>query len=99
MPIRIEAGRVSSLASLEAERRALELRAPQAPIFQGWSWMGCLAAERFPCPVVVRAEVDGVELPIGVMLTGVLGRDDVLLSLAAQLEASHPWPARGVQPR
>lgn len=48
---------------------------------------------------LVRAEVDGVELPIGVMLTGVLGRDDVLLSLAAQLEASHPWPARGVQPR
>lgn len=60
MPIRIEAGRVSSLASLEAEWRALELRAPQAPVFQGWSWMGCLAAERFPSPVVVRAEVDGV---------------------------------------
>ncbi len=60
MPIRIEAGRVSSLASLEAEWRALELRAPEAPIFQGWSWMGCLAAERFPSPVVVRAEVDGV---------------------------------------
>ncbi len=60
MPIRIEAGRLSSLASLEAEWRALEARAPEAAIFQGWTWMGCLAAERFPNPVVVRAEVDGV---------------------------------------
>lgn len=59
MPIRIEAARVSCLASLEAEWRALEARAPQASIFQGWSWMGCLAAERFPNPVLVRAEVDG----------------------------------------
>lgn len=60
MPIRIEASRVSCLASLEAEWRGLEARAPEASIFQGWSWMGCLADERFPNPVLVRAEVDGV---------------------------------------
>ncbi len=48
---------------------------------------------------LVRSEVDGVELPIGVMITGVLGRDDLLVSLAAELEASHPWPAIGRDPR
>jgi amidase len=41
---------------------------------------------------LVRADVDGVILPIGVMLTGVRGRDAVLLGLAAALEAAHPWP-------
>lgn len=41
---------------------------------------------------LVRAEVDGVELPIGVMLTGRRDGDGVLLGLAAQLQAEHPWP-------
>lgn len=41
---------------------------------------------------LVRTAIDGMELPIGVMLTGVLGRDDVLLALAAQLEVVAPWP-------
>ena len=41
---------------------------------------------------LVRAEVDGVELPIGVMLTGRRDRDDVLVRLAAHLETTHPWP-------
>jgi CelD/BcsL family acetyltransferase involved in cellulose biosynthesis len=60
MSIRIEAGRISSVAALEPDWRALEARAPQASFFQGWTWMGCLAEERFPNPVLVRAEVDGV---------------------------------------
>jgi len=41
---------------------------------------------------LVRAVVDGVELPIGVMLTGRPGRDADLLALAAELEDAHPWP-------
>ncbi len=41
---------------------------------------------------LIRAEVDGVELPIGVMITGIRGRDADLLALAASLEAAHPWP-------
>ena len=41
---------------------------------------------------LVRARVDGVTLPIGVMLTGRRGADATLLRLAAALEAAHPWP-------
>ena len=41
---------------------------------------------------LVRAGLEGVELPIGVMLTGRLGHDAVLLQVAGQLEAAHPWP-------
>ncbi|MFC7403472.1 amidase [Georgenia alba] len=39
-----------------------------------------------------RAEVDGVELPFGVMLGGRTGAEQTLLSLAAALEAADPWP-------
>lgn len=41
---------------------------------------------------LVRATIDGALLPVGVMLTGRLGQDALLLRLAAQLEAEHPWP-------
>lgn len=34
---------------------------------------------------------DGVELPLGVMFTGTLGNDALLISLAAQLEEASPW--------
>lgn len=39
-----------------------------------------------------RGVIGGVQLPLGVMLTGRDGADGVLLQLAAQLEAAHPWP-------
>lgn len=39
-----------------------------------------------------REVVDGVELPIGVMLTGQMGQDETLLRLARQLELAAPWP-------
>ncbi len=39
-----------------------------------------------------RALIDGVELPLGVMLTGRVGEEALLLRLATQLEQEHPWP-------
>lgn len=40
-----------------------------------------------------QAEVDGVTLPIGVMLTGRYGADAMIISVAAQLEQARPWPS------
>ncbi len=39
-----------------------------------------------------RVNLSGVELPVGVMLTGRDGYDNTLLRVSAQLEAAHPWP-------
>ncbi len=33
-------------------------------------------------------------LPIGVQLVAAYGREDVLIRVAAQLEAAHPWSDR-----
>lgn len=44
---------------MEAEWRELEAEAEAPAFFQGWTWMGCLARERFSHPVVVRARRAG----------------------------------------
>ena len=38
-------------------------------------------------------------LPIGMQLSAALGREDLLIQVAAQLEAAHPWQARAQRPR
>jgi CelD/BcsL family acetyltransferase involved in cellulose biosynthesis len=42
----------------------LEGRA-DASFFQSWSWVGCLAPERFPQPVLLEARADGVTVALG----------------------------------
>ncbi|MGZ8138319.1 amidase [Bordetella bronchiseptica] len=42
----------------------------------------------------VPLHIDGQGLPIGVQLIGALGRDDLVLRLAAQLERAAPWAGR-----
>lgn len=49
---------VEDFAALGVRWRALESRA-DGSFFQGWTWTGCLAAERFPDPVLVEARRDG----------------------------------------
>ncbi|MDB5371753.1 MAG: Acetyltransferase involved in cellulose biosynthesis, CelD/BcsL family [Belnapia sp.] len=58
---RIEIAQVDSFEALGAEWRALEARAKPS-FFQSWTWVGCLAEERFPDPVVLRATVGGQTL-------------------------------------
>jgi len=38
------------------------------------------------------------DVPVGVQLVGPPGRDDLVLALAAQLEASMGWPSRAPAP-
>ncbi|HYF07493.1 MAG TPA: GNAT family N-acetyltransferase [Acetobacteraceae bacterium] len=50
---------VRDIAALGAEWRALEAEADSLSFFQSWTWVGCLAEERFPEPLVVRAHRSG----------------------------------------
>ncbi|MDO9498823.1 GNAT family N-acetyltransferase [Falsiroseomonas sp.] len=54
MAIKVENCTVHDLAALGEEWQALELRAAPS-FFQSWTWIGCLAAERYPDPVLLRA--------------------------------------------
>jgi len=56
--VRITLAAVDDIDAIEAAWRALELEAAPS-FFQSWTWVGCLAAERFPEPVLLRAERDG----------------------------------------
>jgi CelD/BcsL family acetyltransferase involved in cellulose biosynthesis len=57
--VRIDIIRRPDLAALEAEWRGLEAAMPWRHFFRSWTWVGCLAEERFPDAVLLRAEIDG----------------------------------------
>lgn len=67
--------------------------------FTPWTSVANLTGRPSVSLPLVRAEVEGATLPIGVMLTGRRGHDAALLRLAAQLEAAHPWPLVAPRPR
>ena len=56
--VRITLTRPSDLAAVADRWQALEA-APTPSFFQSWTWVGCLAEERFPDPVLLAAEEDG----------------------------------------
>lgn len=56
--IAIEVSRPFDLPALGTEWRALEAQA-EGSFFQSWSWLGCLAAERFDRPILLRAQHQG----------------------------------------
>jgi CelD/BcsL family acetyltransferase involved in cellulose biosynthesis len=55
---------VSDFAALGTRWRDLEQRS-DASFFQSWSWVGCLAAERFPDAVLVEATDAGRTVALG----------------------------------
>jgi CelD/BcsL family acetyltransferase involved in cellulose biosynthesis len=56
--IAIRVSGVTDFAALAERWRDLEQRA-EGSFFQSWTWVGCLAAERFPDPVLVEATEAG----------------------------------------
>ena len=53
----ISVSTITDFAALETRWRDLETRSNPS-FFQSWTWTGCLAAERFPDPVLVEARED-----------------------------------------
>lgn len=58
MPLQVTQKPLPSFAWLGEAWRALEIRALHS-FFQSWTWVGCLAEERYPDPVLLQAERDG----------------------------------------
>lgn len=58
MSIEVTETAISSFAALGEAWRSLEPAAAPS-FFQSWTWVGCLAEERFPDPVLLRAEREG----------------------------------------
>jgi len=56
--VRITLTKPSDLAAVADRWQSLEARADPS-FFQSWTWVGCLAEERFPDPVLLAAEEDG----------------------------------------
>lgn len=57
--MRIHTTSVGDFEALGRAWRALEAEVPGHGFFQSWTWVGCLAAERYPRPVLLRAEGAG----------------------------------------
>jgi len=57
--VRVHITNVGDLEALGRAWRALEAEVPAHGFFQSWSWVGCLAEERYPAPVLLRAEEAG----------------------------------------
>jgi CelD/BcsL family acetyltransferase involved in cellulose biosynthesis len=57
--MRIEISGLQDFGKLEAMWRALEAEAGDFSFFQGWTWVGCLAEERFTDPVLVHGHDGG----------------------------------------
>ena len=101
---------VADVAALGEIWRALEQRADLS-FFQSWTWTGCLAARRFPDPVLLRATSGGADVALalfnrrrGRLLLGETGeadRDAVFIEhngILAAREAGADLRARCLRP-
>ena len=59
MTVAVAFERVACFETLGRLWRGLEAEAADPAFFQSWTWAGCLAEERYPDPVLLRAEAGG----------------------------------------
>lgn len=59
MRVQVETVPVGSFPELGCVWRSLEAEATGLSLFQSWTWVGCLAEERYDAPVLLRAVADG----------------------------------------
>jgi CelD/BcsL family acetyltransferase involved in cellulose biosynthesis len=78
---------VTDIGALEGPWRDLEQRSA-CSFFQSWTWVGCLAAERFPNPVMVEATDAGRTVALG--LFNLVGRR-LFLGEAGSAELDCPY--------
>jgi CelD/BcsL family acetyltransferase involved in cellulose biosynthesis len=64
--VRITLFRPSDFAGVADRWRALEAEAAIS-FFQSWTWVGCLAEERFADPVLLSAEADGIAVALALL--------------------------------
>jgi CelD/BcsL family acetyltransferase involved in cellulose biosynthesis len=57
--VQIEIATVTSFEALGTAWRELEATGAACSFFQSWTWIGCLAEERYPDPVLLRANSGG----------------------------------------
>ena len=88
---------VPDFAELGARWRDLERRAAGS-FFQSWTWMGCLAAERFPDPVLVEASEGGRVVALALFnrvrpnwVQGLIGPARLFLSESGDAELDCPY--------
>ncbi|WP_376087643.1 GNAT family N-acetyltransferase [Roseomonas sp. CCTCC AB2023176] len=66
MAVETDISAVASFVQLGREWQELERRA-EPSFFQTWTWVGCLAEERFPDPVLIRASDGGVTVGLALL--------------------------------
>ena len=62
--VEVQVRGVADIGALEGPWRDLEQRSA-CSFFQSWTWVGCLAGERFPDPVLVEATESGRTVALG----------------------------------
>jgi CelD/BcsL family acetyltransferase involved in cellulose biosynthesis len=80
-PTTVTLSRVTDFVSLGVRWRALEAGGC-ASFFQSWTWVGCLAAERFSDPMLLCASEDGRDVALALLNRSNtrLARDTLLLN-------------------
>jgi CelD/BcsL family acetyltransferase involved in cellulose biosynthesis len=90
--VSVRVSRVDDFIALGERWRDLERRA-DGSFFQNWTWVGCLAAERYTDPVLVEATDAGRTVALGLFnrVRRQFGRSTLYLSEAGSADLDSPY--------